>query len=105
MCIRDRDNTAEGYHTYTASGAFTYPSMGIAVVAMGSLMEQYDTARYDMLIKDAYDHVDANFWNSGMYLDPFYQLCAKYDWFDTSKLPEVTALTDSNVLTLSLIHI
>ena len=93
------DNTAEGYHTYTASGAFTYPSMGIAVVAMGSLMEQYDTARYDMLIKDAYDHVDANFWNSGMYLDPFYQLCAKYDWFDTSKLPEVTALTDSNVLT------
>ena len=46
----------------------------------------------------AYENVDASFWNSSMYLEPFYQLCAKYDWFDKSKFPEVTELTDASVV-------
>lgn len=95
------DTTAAGYHTHSSGGPYTFPSMGVAVVAMGSLLEQTGTERYATLIKDAYDHVDSNFWNSGMYLDPFYQLCAKFSWFDKAKLPAVPeTLTTSNVLSL-----
>ncbi len=95
------DNKAEGYHTHSASGPYVFPSMGVAVVALGSLTEQYDTERFDALIKDAYENVDDAFYNSGMYLQPFYQLCAKYAWFDQSKIPAVPEnLTSSDVLTL-----
>lgn len=95
------DNTTDGYHTHTAGGPYTFPSMGVAVVALGSLTGQYDTERFETLIKDAYTNVDAAFYNSGMYLQPFYQLCAKYDWFDKSKIPAVPeTLTTSDVLTL-----
>lgn len=95
------DTAAAGYHTHSSGGPYTFPSMGVAVVAMGSLLEQTGTERYATLIKDAYDHVDSNFWNSGMYLDPFYQLCAKFSWFDKAKLPAVPeTLTASNVLNL-----
>ena len=90
------DDSAEGYHTHTGSG-LTYPSMAVAVVAMGSLMGQSNTGRFDSLIYDAFNNVDANFYNPGMYLVPFYQLCAKYDWY---KIPAVTEeeLKDSAVL-------
>ncbi|MBS6723541.1 MAG: leucine-rich repeat protein [Clostridiales bacterium] len=91
------NDKAEGYHTHSSSGAYTYPSMAVATVAMGSLMGQSDTDRFDQLIRDAYDHLDANFWNSGMYLDPFYQLCAKYDWYETPAVQD-ESLTDSAVL-------
>lgn len=74
------DDTAEGYHTHTGGG-LTFPSMAVAVVALGSLMEQTETERYDTLIQAAYENVDTAFYNSMMYLQPFYQLCAKYDWF------------------------
>ncbi len=93
------DYTAEGYHKHSVTGPYSFPSMGVSVVAMGSLTGQADTARFDTLIKNAYDNVDAAFYNSGMYLDPFYQLCAKYSWYD--KMPSmesVTSLTDSAVL-------
>lgn len=78
------DDTADGYHTHSGTGGFTFPSMAVAVVALGSLMEQQETERFETLIKDAYDNVDAGFWNSAMYLTPFYQLCAHYDWYDLS---------------------
>ncbi len=95
------DTTADGYHTHSSSGSFTFPSMAVAVVAMGSLLEQTGTERYATLIKDAYDHVDSAFYNSGMYLNPFYQLCAKFSWFDKAKLPAVPdTLTAANVLNL-----
>lgn len=80
------DNTAEGYHVHSGTSGFTFPSMGVAVVALGSLMEQQETERFEALIKDAYDNVDASFWNSAMYLTPFYQLCAHYDWYDVSEV-------------------
>lgn len=92
------DYTADGYNTHTGGG-MTFPSMAVAVVAMGNLMEQQNTERYDTLIKAAYENVDAAFWNAAMYLDPFYQLCAKYEWFDKSKLPAVgDSLSTANVL-------
>ncbi|MDD7602656.1 MAG: DUF4430 domain-containing protein [Firmicutes bacterium] len=94
------DNTADGYHIHSGS-SMTFPSMGVAVVALGSLTGQYETERFETLIKDAYTNVDAAFYNSGIYLQPFYQLCAKYDWFDKSKIPAVPeTLTSSDVLTL-----
>ena len=96
------NDKAEGYHTHSSSGAYTYPSMAVATVAMGSLMGQSDTDRFDQLIRDAYDHLDANFWNSGMYLDPFYQLCAKYDWYGAPTVEE-SSLTDSTVLKYRLL--
>lgn len=91
------DDSAENYHTHTEGGPYTYPSMAVAVVAMGSLMGQSNTGRFDSLIYDAFNNVDANFYNPGMYLVPFYQLCAKYDWY---KIPAVTEkeLKDSAVL-------
>lgn len=96
------DNTASGYHKYTGGGGLSFPSMGVAVVALGSLMEQQDTERFETLLKDAYENADAGFWNSGMYLDPFYQLCAHYDWYDVSAkktaLAGLTSLTTANVL-------
>ena len=92
------DYKADGYNTHTGGGGLTFPSMSVTVVAMGSLMNQNDTDRFDTLIKAAYENVDASFWNSSMYLEPFYQLCAKYDWFDKSKFPEVTELTDASVV-------
>lgn len=91
------DDKAEGYHTHSSSGAYTYPSMAVAVVAMGSLMGQSNTDRFDQLIHDAYENVDASFYNSGMYLEPFYQLCAKYDWYETPAVQD-ESLTDSAVL-------
>ena len=95
------DTTAAGYHTHSSGGPFTFPSMGVAVVAMGSLLEQTGTERYTTLIKDAYDHVDSAFYNSGMYLNPFYQLCAKFSWFDKAKLPAVPETPSaSDVLSL-----
>lgn len=95
------DNTTDGYHTHTAGGPYTFPSMGIAAVALGSLTDQYETERFETLIKDAYTNADAAFYNANMYLQPFYQLCAKYDWFDKSMIPAVPeTLTASDVLTL-----
>lgn len=91
------NDKAEGYHTHSSSGAYTYPSMAVATVAMGSLMGQSDTDRFDQLIYDAYQNVDTSFWTSGMYLEPFYQLCAKYDWYETSAVQD-ESLTDSAVL-------
>lgn len=94
------DNTAEGYHEkLIGTYGMNTPSMGLAVVALGSLMEQHETERFDMLIKDAYDNLDASFWNATVdYLTPFYQLCAHYDWYDLtavksnlSALEELTA--------------
>lgn len=92
------DYKADGYNTHTGGGGLTFPSLAVGVVALGSLMEQSDTARFDTLIKAAYENVDTGFWTSGKYLDPMYQLCAKYSWFDKTKLPEVTTLTDTNIL-------
>ena len=91
------DDSAENYHTHTEGGPYTYPSMAVAVVAMGSLMGQSNTGRFDSLIYDAFNNVDANFYNPGMYLVPFYQLCAKYDWYE---IPAVTEeeLKDNEVL-------
>lgn len=95
------DYTVDGYNTHTGSG-MTFPSMAVAVVAMGDLMEQTETERYDTLIKAAYENIDASFYNSGMYLQPFYQLCAKYDWYDMTSIEAevaaLTSLTDANVL-------
>lgn len=94
------DDTAEGYHTHSGSG-MTFPSMAVAVVALGNLMEQQDTARYDTLIKAAYENADAAFWNSAVYLNPFYQLCAKYDWYTGTGMPDLsekTSLATSDVL-------
>lgn len=91
------DDSAENYHTHTEGGPYTYPSMAVAVVAMGSLMGQSNTDRFNSLIHDAYDNLDTKFFNPGMYLIPFYQLCAKYDWYE---IPPVTeeVLTDNAVL-------
>lgn len=95
------DDTAEGYHTHTGGG-LTFPSMAVAVVALGSLMDQTETERFDTLIQAAYENVDDAFWNSIMYLQPFYQLCAKYDWYDlsavTEELSALEVLTDANIL-------
>ena len=93
------DYTAEGYNKATGGGGLSFPSMAVAVVALGNLMEQQDTQRYDTLIKAAYENVDAAFYNSGMYLNPFYQLCSKYEWF--TGMPDMsteTELTTSDVL-------
>lgn len=96
------DASAEDYHTHSGGG-LTFPSMAVAVVALGSLMEQQNTERFETLIKDAYENVDAAFWNPAMYLTPFYQLCAHYDWYDNSENEAAVAaletLTDANVLT------
>ena len=95
------DDTAEGYHTHTGGG-LTFPSMAVAVVALGSLMDQTETERFDTLIQAAYENVDDAFWNSIMYLQPFYQLCAKYDWYDlsavTEELSAKDSLTDADIL-------
>lgn len=88
----------EGYHTHTGTG-LTFPSMAVAVVAMGSLMEQYNTDRYDALIKEAYENVDNAFYNSMMYLKPFYQLCSKYDWFDATDYSLKVKPDDDELLT------
>lgn len=95
------DTTVENYHKSSRAGFFSFPSMAVSVVAMGSLMEQQDTERFDTLIKDAYENVDAAFWNSAMYLNPFYQLCAKYDWYTGKGMPDMstkTSLTTADVL-------
>ena len=92
------DTTVEGYHTHTGTG-LTFPSMAVAVVAMGSLMEQYNTDRYDALIKEAYENVDNAFYNSMMYLKPFYQLCSKYDWFDATDYSLKVKPDDDELLT------
>lgn len=90
------DNTVADYHTHQVGDyGMQQLSMGVAVVALGSLMEQQDTARFETLAKDAYEHVDAAFWNSGMYLTPFYQLCAHYDWYDLSAMKEELANSES----------
>lgn len=93
------DTKVEGYHTHTTGGGFTFPSMAVAVVAMGSLMEQYHTERYDALIKEAYEKVDSAFWYSMKYLKPFYQLCSKYDWFDAAKNDLKVKPADGDTLT------
>ena len=75
--------------------------MAVSVVILGSLMEQQGTQRYETLLKTAYENVDDSFWGCGMYLIPFYQLCAGYEWFDSEKLPAVgETLTDSDILNL-----
>lgn len=91
------DDSAENYHTHTEGRGMTTPSMAVAVVAMGSLMGQSNTDRFDSLIYYAFNNLDTNFYNSGMYLIPFYQLCTKYDWYE---IPAVTeeVLTDNAVL-------
>lgn len=95
------DTSASNYHTHSGGG-MSFPSPAVAVVVLGSLMEQTDTERFDTLIKDAYDNLDSAFYNSGMYLQPFYQLCAHYDWYDLSAIESevavLTSLSDSNVL-------
>ncbi len=96
------DYTASGYHDRTGGAGLTYPSRAVAVVAMGALLEQMDTARYDTLIKNAYDNVKSDFWDANTYLQPFYQLCAKYDWYDMSSIEDSvsaeTALDTADVL-------
>lgn len=92
------DYKAEGYHKHTGGGGLSFPSLAVGVVALGSLMEQSDTARFDTLIKDAYENVDEGFWDANKYLEPMYQLCVKYSWFDKTKLPKVETLTNSNIL-------
>jgi len=96
------DNTTEGYNTPVNAGGYTFPSMGHAVVALGSLMEQQDTERFDALIKAAYDNYNSAYWDQSGYNQAFYQLCAHYDWYDMSALKAeiaaLTSLTDANVL-------
>ena len=96
------DYTADSYHTHqTGNFGMQFNSMGVSVVMLGALMEQQETDRFETLIKNAYDNVDSGFWGSSTYLNPFYQLCAKYDWFDSTKLPAVgETLSDSDVLNL-----
>lgn len=88
------DDKAEGFHTHAGSG-LTYPSLAVNVVAMGSLLgfatDTETKARYDALIKVTYENIDNAFWNSPMYLTPFYHLCARYSWFD--KTPDFTKQT------------
>ena len=97
------DHTAEGYNTSINTGGFTFPSMAHAVVALGSLMGQQDTERFDTLIKAAHDNYDGAYWNATAdYTTPFNQLCAHYDWYDMSALEAevkgLTSLTDAQVL-------
>lgn len=96
------DYTAEGYNTPNNAGGYTFPSMAHAVVALGSLMEQQKTERFETLIKAAYENYNAAYWDQSGYNQAFYQLCAHYDWYDKSKLEEevtaLTALTDAQVL-------
>jgi len=93
------DYTAAGYHDKTGGGGMTFPSMAHAVVAMGSLMGQKDTARFETLIKNAYDNHDNKFWDQSGYINAFNQLCADYSWFDKSKIKKVgTELAASDIL-------
>lgn len=97
------DNTMDGYHTKVSPGGYTYPSLAHAVVMLGSLMDQQETARFATLIKEAYDNYDGSYWNSTAdYKTPFYQLCAHFDWYDMSALETeiaaLTSLTDAQVL-------
>lgn len=97
------DNTMDGYHTKVSPGGYTYPSLAHAVVMLGSLMEQQETARFATLIKEAYDNYDSSYWNATAdYTTPFNQLCAHFDWYDMSALETevaaLTSLTDANVL-------
>ncbi len=89
------DTTAENYHKPSNTRGYTFPSMAVTVVMLGALMEQTDTERYATLIKEAYDNCSTSFWNANLYLDPFYQLCAKYDWFtDYPTVPDTLATSD-----------
>ncbi len=93
------DYTKEGYNNFSGSG-LTFLSEAVAVVALGGLLGQADTERFATLAKAAYENMDSAFWNSGMYLTPFLQLCARYDWFDKSALPAIdpsVAFTAANV--------
>ena len=97
------DYTADGYNTKQVGDiGMNSPSMAHAVVALGSLMEQHETKRFDTLIKAAYDNYDAAYWDQSGYTQAFYQLCAHYDWYDMSDLEaeveELTSLTDAQVL-------
>ena len=94
------DYTKEGYNGASGTGGFTFLSEAIAVVALGSLLGQYDTERFETLAHAAYGNVDPSFWAAGQYITPFSQLCAHFDWFDKSTLPAVdpsAALTAANV--------
>ena len=96
------DNTTEGYNTPVNAGGYTFPSMAHAVVALGSLMEQQETERFDTLIKAAYENYNAAYWDQSGYNQAFYQLCAHFDWYDMSALETevaaLTSLTDAQVL-------
>ena len=98
------DYTASGYNDIMVGDiGMESGSMAHCVVALGSLMGQKDTERFAILIEAAYENYDANFWDDNYgkpigYNRGFYQLCADYDWFDESKLPAVTTLTDENIL-------
>lgn len=86
------DENAEGFHDHFA-GTFTGPSDALQIMAMASLLGfKYDEEtkdRYDILLKLTYENLDTNFWNAtANYVEPFYQLCVDYDWFDKSKLPD-----------------
>lgn len=96
------DNTTEGYNTPVNAGGYTFPSMAHAVVALGSLMEQQKTERFETLIKAAYENYNAAYWDQSGYNQSFYQLCAHFDWYDMSALEAevaaLTSLTDAQVL-------
>ena len=96
------DDKAEGFHTHAGSG-LTYPSLAVNMVAMGSLLgfatDTETKARYDALIKVTYKNIDNDFWNSPMYLTPFYQLCVGYEWFDkTPDYTEATRFTTAQII-------
>ena len=93
------DYTKADYNTAQNRAGYTFCAQAVSDIALGSLLGQAGTDRYDTLIKSAYDNLDANFWAASKYIDPFYQLCADYSWFDDTKLPNVTgSLTSAEIL-------
>ena len=96
------DYTAAGYHDIQESKSapgHVFSAQSVADVALGSLLGQAGTERYNTLIKAAYDNLDEDFWQNNVnYTVPFKQLCADYDWFDKTSLPTVATLTNANIL-------
>lgn len=95
------DYTSASYNEPQNRSGYTFCSQAVSDIALASLLGQAGTDRYDKLIKLAYDNLETGFWAANKYIDPFYQLCADYSWFDKTKLPTVgESLTDAAVLNL-----
>ncbi len=86
------DNTVEGYHDYSVGmWGLTFPSTSTAVVALGSIFQQTETERFKTLAKDSYDNYDPDYWNATVnYTVAISQVWSHFDWYDTSKIPELT---------------